>query len=182
MGFYADSYDGQLLIPIKHEEAFNSVLNKIYGKKLDSDCITVSGFEICRDGDYISVDSFSDKWTSWEDDFIREIAPFVEDGSYMCFDAGDFTNWRIVYNNGQLGEQYGDTLRIWDTANATVKHLDKESNFVSDVNAPTGSYFYFKEDDVQLVKELLESNNIDYASGNSLTNLFDSNHVTYTCL
>lgn len=52
-------------------------------------------------GDICNIDFTSYKYGD-EEKFLRAIAPYVEDGSYLLFEGEDKATWRWVFNNGKL--------------------------------------------------------------------------------
>lgn len=181
MSFYANSYEGEILIPIKHKDEFNEILEKVYGTSFNTDSDTIYGFDISKDEEYITIESYDEKWTSYEEQFLKEIALIVEDESYMCFEGDESSNWRYLYMGGKCLEQYADTYHIWDTTTATVNHID-ESNIAIQRAAPVGHYFYLDNKDAQKVLDFLQENNIDYANGSSISEILVKNNTTFTSL
>lgn len=180
MSFYAASYEGELYISAEHEQEFKKAVENMYGYQGNIDGIYIGGFYIDREENRYVISSFSEKWTSSEDEFMKTIAPFVEDDSYMCFEGDDSSNWRLVFNQGNCIEQYADTIRIWDTSTATVKHIDEDTNTVIDRSAPTGHYLYLSDEDATKLAEYLDVNKIDYAEGCTVTEILTKNNTTFS--
>ena len=53
------------------------------------------------DGDICDVEFTGEKYGD-EEIFFKALAPYVESGSYICFMGEDDSEWKLIFNNGEV--------------------------------------------------------------------------------
>ncbi|ALY10853.1 hypothetical protein WILDE_70 [Arthrobacter phage Wilde] len=81
-----------------------------YDQKLHTvpDIMDAVGFkesEIQPDGTFEL--GWYDNKTGAEEHFLRALAPFVDEGSYVAFEGEDGTHWRYFFEDGEMRNQTG---------------------------------------------------------------------------
>jgi hypothetical protein len=101
MGYCADMVSCKFYVKTEH---FGKVYKKLedYGYAPETD----------DDSNVTGLDFVGDKVAYDEDEMFEEIAPFVEDGSFIEMSGEDGARWRWVFSSGTVREVRAKV--VWD--------------------------------------------------------------------